>query len=379
MIPLRQPLRVLIADTSVALRRLIAGVLTELQGVSVVDIAATSELAIEQVVNTRPDVLVLDVNMDAVGVLESLQAAPRFPAVVLLASGTPRDVAASLEAIEAGAADVVTKLPRGSLESVLRQWIRDELAPRILAANPRRPERGAVDSLFTERARPGGGPRTPVIVPPQEELARVPPRHVIRIVAIGASTGGPKALAQILPALPADFPVPIVVVQHMPAAFTGLLAARLSSVSRLEVVEATTGEALSAGRVYIAPGNQHLLVSGKPDSARSELSSAPPENSCRPAVDVLFRSVGVVFGAASLGVVLTGMGQDGLLGATALRERGARVLAQDEATSIVWGMPGLVAKRGLAHKQVPLFRMAGEICDEVLGPPRDQNARFSCL
>lgn len=378
MQPSQRLLRVLIADRSVALRRLIASALCEVEGISVVNIAATADLAIEQVVVSSPDVLILDVRMAALEVIEALRSTPAFPAVLLLADSTPRDVAASLEAIEAGATDVVTKLPPGRVESDLVRWVRTELGPRVLVAERRKLARGAVDSLFAGRAKPQTPTPTPIVVPSGNEIPRLPPRRSIRVVAIGASTGGPKALAQIVPALPPEFPVPVLVVQHMPQAFTGLLANRLASVSKLPVVEATAGEVVRPGTIYIAPGNHHLLVVGSGDQPRIELSDAPPENSCRPAVDVLFRSVGTVYQSAVLGVVLTGMGQDGLLGAELLRERGSLVLAQDEASSVVWGMPGLVVKRGLADRQVPLYRMAQEICDEVLGRPRAATSGVPC-
>ncbi|MGE0322414.1 MAG: chemotaxis-specific protein-glutamate methyltransferase CheB [Polyangiaceae bacterium] len=373
-----QSLRVLVADRSVALRRLIAAELNEVSGIDVLNIAATAELAIEQVVSCSTDVLLLDVKMSATEVVEALRATTAFPAIVLLADTTPSDVAVSLEAIEAGAADVVTKLPGGSLEFELKQWVRNVLAPRIRSVRRVNPDQSAIDSLFTGRARPNHAVPTPILVPAGGELERLPPKRSIKLVAIGASTGGPKALAQIIPALPKDFPTPIVVVQHMPAAFTGLMASRLATVSNVEVVEASAGERLKPGRVYIAPGNRHLLVVGSVDQPRIELSDAPPENSCRPAVDVLFRSVSNVYQARALGVVLTGMGQDGLLGAEALRRRGSSIIAQDEASSVVWGMPGLVVKRGFAEREVPLFRMAQVICDEVLGLPRSPALRVSC-
>ncbi|MCA9639907.1 MAG: response regulator [Myxococcales bacterium] len=322
MSPAPQSLRLLVADRSVALRRLIAAELDGVPGIEVLNIAATAELAIEQVVSTTPDVLLLDVRMGATEVVESLRATAAFPAVVLLADSAPADVAASLEAIEAGAADVVTKLPAGTLEAELKRWVRSTLAPRVLEVRRVQPEHGAIDSLFTGRARPKHTAPTPILVPAGGEVERVSPRRSINLVAIGASTGGPKALAQIIPALPLAFPTPIVVVQHMPAAFTGLLASRLATVSNLEVVEASSGQKLRPGCVYIAPGNRHLLVVGSADQPSIELSDAPPENSCRPSVDVMFRSVANVYRGRAMGVVLTGMGKEGLLGAEALRKRG---------------------------------------------------------
>jgi two-component system chemotaxis response regulator CheB len=181
------------------------------------------------------------------------------------------------------------------------------------------------------------------------------------VVAIGCSTGGPNALHVIMPELPATFPVPVVIVQHMPPMFTACLAERLNACCQLEVLEAKTGIVLRPGLVVIAPGDYHLAVVRDGDVVRTLLHQDPPENSCRPAVDVLFRSVADTYGGAALGVVLTGMGQDGMRGGRAIVQAGGRLLAQDEASSVVWGMPGAVVADGLADKVVPLDQIALEL------------------
>ena len=183
----------------------------------------------------------------------------------------------------------------------------------------------------------------------------------VEIVAIGVSTGGPNALAEIFQKLPADFPVPIVVVQHMPPLFTKYLAERLDAASPLAVREAEESESIGPGRVWLAPGNFHMALDRSAAGVTVRLHQGPPENSCRPAVDVLFRSVAELYGPAALAVVLTGMGQDGLRGCEAIREAGGWIIAQDEATSVVWGMPGAVAAAGLADQILPLDRIAGEL------------------
>jgi two-component system chemotaxis response regulator CheB len=191
----------------------------------------------------------------------------------------------------------------------------------------------------------------------------LPPRdRRVDLVAIGSSTGGPNALEAVFRALPADIGVPVVVVQHMPPVFTKILADRLSAKSRWQVHEATHGMRLEPGHAYVAPGDHHMVVARAPLSAgRIELNQAPPENSCRPAVDVLFRSVAESHGAGVLALVLTGMGQDGLRGSEHLVKAGAEVLAQDELTSIVWGMPGNVARAGLATELLALERIPAAI------------------
>jgi two-component system chemotaxis response regulator CheB len=180
-------------------------------------------------------------------------------------------------------------------------------------------------------------------------------------VVIGVSTGGPEALAALLPALPRDLPVPVLIVQHMPPMFTKLLADRLNGQSALTVLEATDGQLLEAGTAYIAPGNHHLRVDCRGGLPCATLTQEPPENSCRPAADVLFRSATEVFGDRLLAIVLTGMGQDGLRGCEDIRRRGGRILVQDQASSVVWGMPGFVAGKGLADEVLPLASIAAEI------------------
>jgi len=197
-------------------------------------------------------------------------------------------------------------------------------------------------------------------------LGRRPP---VEIVAIGASTGGPNALAMLLTQLPAEFPVPIVIVQHMLATFTRHFAERLATQCRIKIVEASAGDVLVPGQAYIARGDHHLLVERRTGRATLAMNQGEVENFCRPAVDVLFRSVAHIYGAGALAVVLTGMGHDGLLGCGAIREAGGDVIVQDEASSVVWGMPGFVARAGLASQVMPLDLLGGEVRRRVaLGP-----------
>jgi two-component system chemotaxis response regulator CheB len=181
------------------------------------------------------------------------------------------------------------------------------------------------------------------------------------VVVIGVSTGGPTALGAILPELPAGFPLPVLVVQHMPPLFTRLLAERLHSACRLPVEEAGQGNLVEAGKILIAPGDFHLKVASNGGGVRVFLDQSPPLNSCRPAVDALFTSIGEVYGGAVIAAILTGMGQDGLRGAQILKAQGASVLAQDEASSVVWGMPGAVVNAGLADRVLPLDQVVPEI------------------
>jgi two-component system chemotaxis response regulator CheB len=252
----------------------------------------------------------------------------------MVSSLTERGAAATLEALWLGAADYVTKPAQaGSLEASVGR-LRDELAPKIRQFFPR--------NAFGPEPRP---------IPPLRHAPAGQPR---RVVAVGASTGGPGALAAVLSRLPAEIPAPVLVVQHMPPVFTRLLAERLGAQSSIAVREAQGGEALAPGRAYVAPGDYHLLLKGAAGRVETALNQNPPENSCRPSVDVLFRSAAEVYGGAVIAVVLTGMGRDGLRGVEILKSRGAFVIAQDEASSVVWGMPSYVVQAGLADDVAPL-------------------------
>jgi two-component system chemotaxis response regulator CheB len=228
--------------------------------------------------------------------------------------------------------------------------IREQLAPRLKALGDR--ARGA--------AAPAPAP------PPGRERAGRGSRRA-EVVAIGISTGGPNALASLLARLPADCPAPVLIVQHMPPMFTRLLALRLDAGSALDVREAVSGQVARPGQALLAPGDWHLAVERHGDEVRVVTHQEPPENSCRPAADVLFRSAARAFGAAALGVVMTGMGQDGLRGSREIHQAGGRLLAQDEESSVVWGMPGAVVRAGLADRVLPLDQLAAEIVRRVRG------------
>jgi two-component system chemotaxis response regulator CheB len=278
---------------------------------------------------------------------------PRLP-VIMFSTVTERGAMATIEALSLGASDYVTKPANvGRVgEGIAR--VRDDLIPKIKVLCGR-PVTGFAKPMIPPMARPALVPRAPVRAP----AARV------EIVAIGTSTGGPNALADLLPEFPGNLPVPVVIVQHMPPVFTKLLADRLAAKSALAIVEACASEELRPGKIWIAPGNYHMVLEKSATGSRIKLNQEPPENSCRPAVDALFRSVVQVYGAATLGVILTGMGQDGLRGCEFIREAGGQILIQDEATSVVWGMPGFVARAGLADKELPLKKIASEIVCRV--------------
>jgi two-component system chemotaxis response regulator CheB len=322
----------------------------------VVASATNGRLGLAKLGATRPDVVTLDIEMpelDGLGTLAELRPRwPRLP-VIMFSTLTERGAEATLEALALGASDYVTK-PTGLHNAAeAMAAVQAQLVPRIRALHGRRQLSRMPSSAATAAA---AVPTRPAVKAPVR-----PADARIDVVAIGVSTGGPNALAELLPALPPGFPVPVVIVQHMPPVFTRMLADRLDSRCAVGVVEAGGGEVLAPGRVHIAAGGRHLTVARQGTSVVTVANDDPPLHSCRPAVDVLFRSVADVYGSGVLAVVLTGMGQDGLAGVETIRVGGGQVLAQDEASSVVWGMPGFVAKAGLADAVLPLDAIAADI------------------
>jgi two-component system chemotaxis response regulator CheB len=354
-------IRVLVVDDVALFRRVVADELSRDPAIEVAGTAANGRIALAKVQHLQPDIIILDVEMpemDGLATLKELRRLyPRLP-VIMFSALTEQGAEATLDALALGATDYFTKpAGPGGIDASLTV-IRDQLIPEIkaLCAGKSAPAGGAVSSeLAPGRSSPASKSRMP-------PGALVGP---IEVLAIGTSTGGPNALAELFRGLPADFPVPIVIVQHMPAMFTRLLAERLSAQFAIPVEEGRSGTSLAAGRAWIAPGDHHMVLTRDGTQVRLLVHQDPPENSCRPAVDVLLRSVARIFGARSLTVILTGMGEDGLRGCKAIREAGGQIVAQDEASSIVWGMPGQVARAGLADRVVPLSIMADEILHRV--------------
>jgi two-component system chemotaxis response regulator CheB len=344
-----EPIRVLVVDDSFVVRRIVTEELEKQPDMAVAGTAATGKLALAQLTALNPDLVILDIEMPEMDGLTALtqlrRSHPQTP-VIMFSSQTELGAAATLEALSRGASDFFAKPGGAGGLDASRLLLRNELIPAIRALCKRESKRTAV----VEKS-----PVTPPVPVTQSAPAR------IDLLAIGASTGGPNALAELFAALPAELPVPIVVVQHMPPMFTQMLAERLTKNSLIPTVEATSGMDLAAGKAWIAPGDYHLTLVREGVRVRTKIQQDPPENACRPAVDPLLRSVASLYGAHSLTVILTGMGQDGLRGCEAVRSAGGQILAQDEASSVVWGMPGFVARAGLADKVLPLALMAREI------------------
>ncbi|MGA2739904.1 MAG: chemotaxis response regulator protein-glutamate methylesterase [Bryobacteraceae bacterium] len=351
-IPLGARIRVLVVDDSVVIRRLVTHALSEDPALEVVGAASNGAIALERIAQLNPDVITLDIEMpemDGLTVLRRMRNQQVRPRVVMFSTLTDRGAALTLESLALGADDYVTKAANvGSLDRSMAS-LRSELVPKIK-------QFFMLPGALAVAGPPAAATKRPAVMPAPIRNGRQP-----RVLAIGVSTGGPTALGVIIPQFPSDYPLPILIVQHMPPLFTRFLAERLQCGTGLRVVEAAEGAPVTAGTVLIAPGDYHMRVRNQGGQTVVVLDQSPPENSCRPSVDVLFRSVGEVYGGAVISAVLTGMGQDGLRGAEVLKANGAYVIAQDQATSVVWGMPGAVAGAGIASCVLPLDAVVPEI------------------
>lgn len=349
-------IRVLIVDDAAVVRRLVSAALARDPALEVVGTAADGQMALSRVTELRPDVVLLDLEMPVLDGLQTLAALrkthPRLP-VIMFSRFTQRGVEATVQALTLGADDYVPK-PGDGLDATT--CVEEILIPKI--------------KLLGGRPR-----RSAELVPPAAPAPPPAPARPARIeaVVIGASTGGPNALAELLPAFPDDWSVPLLIVQHMPPDFTARLAERLAERSRLRVREAGTDQPVDAAQAWVAPGDHHLVVRRDGGMVRLLLTRDAPVNSCRPAVDVLFRAAAEVYGAGVLAVVLTGMGEDGLRGCERIRAAGGQVIVQDESSSVIWSMPGAVARAGLAEAVLPL----GQIAPEILRRVRREGGR-SC-
>lgn len=348
------PIRVLVVDDSVVIRRLLTTIIDAEPDFEVAGIAQNGNIALQRIRQLQPDVVTLDIEMpelDGLGTLKALRVEhPNLP-VVMFSTLTERGADATLSALALGASDYVTKPANVGSVTAGMERVREELVPKL-------------KSLCR--------PATPMTFPTFDREVRAgTPTDRVDLVAIGSSTGGPNALTEVLGALPAGLPVPVVVVQHMPAVFTNFLAKRLDETCALTVHEGTDGMQLEPGNAYIAPGDFHIVVERRISGGFTlRTNQDPPENFCRPAVDVLFRSVAEAARGNVVAAVLTGMGHDGREGCVPLREAGAHIIAQDQATSVVWGMPGAVATAGLANDVLPLDAIGPALLGRVRGAQR---------
>ena len=348
-------LRCLVVDDSALYRKVVRDVLASIPGVEVVGVANDGARAVEQIEALRPDLVTLDLEMprlDGIGVLKELQSKKIEVAAIMVSAFTASGAKTTTEALSLGAFDFILKPTTNSLaESTLQ--LRHDLTPKVNAARLRGLATPATRTALP--STPSQRPATPARpMPLKPRLPNLRPE----IVTIGVSTGGPQALTQLLPKLPANFPVPIVIVQHMPPMFTKSLADDLDKRCQLRVSEGTQGQPVRRGEIIIAPGGRMMRVVKQATGPVIQLTDDPPERNCKPSVDFLFRSVASGYGARALAVVLTGMGDDGTLGARQIKAAGGMVLAQDAATCVVYGMPKSIVENNLADDVLPLSQIA---------------------
>lgn len=363
MTPGAAPIRVLIVDDSAVIRGALGRIIDAEPDMKVVTTAPNGRMALDALKHTAVDVVLLDVEMPE---MDGITALPRILSgypdtrVIMASSITQSGAEVTLQALALGAADYITKPAARSGSSTLAT-MQAEIVAKVRAIGRAVRGRGLRATPAGSTKQSPGNIAGTAYTPPSALLASKSGNAVPRVVAIASSTGGPNALAEVLSGLPRDFPLPVLITQHMPAVFTGLLAQRLERDCGRRCTEAIDGEPVLANHTYVAPGGYHMIVRTEEAKPYIQLTLTEPENYCRPSADPMFRSVASIYGASTLAVVLTGMGDDGMRGARAIHERGGRVLVQDEATSVVWGMPGAVANAGLASAILPLQAIAEAI------------------
>jgi two-component system chemotaxis response regulator CheB len=363
-------IRVLVVDDSAVMRKIIINVLEKESSIKVIGFAANGLQAIDSVRNLKPDILTLDIEMpvmDGLTALKEIRKENRSLPIIMFSTLTHKGAQAAVMALTAGASDYVGKptTSAGSIDGAFKV-LENELIPKIVGlarraklrkvAAPKQVEPQLTPSSLS--AVKNQVASSPITKP--ETRASLPVRPA-SAVCIGVSTGGPMALMQVFGQFSAPLSVPVFIVQHMPPTFTALLAARLTATGVMTVKEGEDGEVAVAGMAYIAPGGFHMILSQSGASTVIHLNTDEPENSCRPAVDPLFRSAAAIYGSNLLGVVLTGMGYDGLKGAQVIKSKSGQVIAQDEQTSVIWGMPGAIVQAGIADTVLPIEKMADEI------------------
>jgi two-component system chemotaxis response regulator CheB len=364
------PLRIMVVDDSAVIRGLLARTLDADPDIKVVASVGNGQIALNAIGREDIDVIILDIEMpvmDGLTALPKLIAAAPTVKIIMASTLTRRNAEVSLKALSAGASDYIPK-PTSTREIGQADDFKRELVSKVKALGAaKRAAEGP------RRARPSAAQRGPALAPVKPALANAPivlrKEKIVppRVLAIGSSTGGPQALFKVLGSLDKAMTLPILVTQHMPPTFTTILAEHIASISKRPCAEAVDREPVKEGRIYVAPGNFHMTVEAGAGGICIRLSQDPPENFCRPAVDPMLRSMAKVYGANVLATILTGMGNDGFKGSQMLTASGGAVIAQDEATSVVWGMPRAVAVGGLCTAVLPLAEIAGYLSGVVAG------------
>ncbi|KMQ52979.1 Chemotaxis response regulator protein-glutamate methylesterase CheB [Chitinispirillum alkaliphilum] len=354
-------IRVMVVDDTVIYRKIASEALGDFSDVEVVCTAPTGDIALRKMSANKIDLVLCDINMPGMDGVKTLEAVRKlYPSTlfVMMSGINTRHADVTIEALQKGALDFIKK-PQGSSMDQSRSELRNDLASVLRIVRMR---------MGLNKPQPGEKKTTFAVAPPvlsktslSGTAAPIPSKF--SILAIGVSTGGPEALNKLIPSLPSSFPVPVVIVQHMPVGFTKSLAESLNKKSKLTVVEAQNGDVVLPGKVYVAPGGIHMTVRSRDNATIIGLDDGPAENSCKPAVDVLFRSVASVFESKGvLSVILTGMGSDGVKGVKALKKKGCYSITQSASSCVVYGMPKAVDDEGLSDKSVDLDTIPIEIC-----------------
>ena len=369
----KEPLRVLVVDDTAFYRKIVSEVLSEIPDVEVIGTANNGKIAMSKIASLKPDILTLDIEMpemNGLDVLSSIRSEGHDVGAIVLSTLTHKGGDLTMQALDLGAFDFITKPETKNIEESKKQ-IKNALSSMFKAYSRRQEIRNILEgrlSLFKNDKE------TEAKVPPIGAVRRVSSsvdrrKRTAEIIGIGVSTGGPKALSQMMPEIPADINVPILIVQHMPSIFTQSLAKSLDSKCALNVKEAIDGETVQPNVAFIAPGGKQMkIVAGMDGRERIvRITDDPPENSCKPSVDYLFRSIAQHYIGRSAGVIMTGMGSDGSEGLSLMKRNGATIIAQDESTCIVYGMPKKAIDGGLVDIIAPLDQIASEICQLVKG------------
>jgi len=375
---LHRKIRILVVDDSAFMRKAIANMLESAEDIEVIDSARDGLEAVEKVEKLRPDVITLDIEMprmDGISALKKIMEVRPTP-VIMVSSLTEEGAQVTMQALELGAVDFIPKpLSFVSLDIIK---IKEELVAKVrsigsqpllrrllLRARVTKSTSSTTASASARPARSANGAKRTRLSANAIARTKSGPSGKYNVLAIGTSTGGPPALQAVIPLLPKDFPVGILIVQHMPPMFTKSLANRLDSLSQLTVVEAEGGEKIEGGMVFVAPGEKHLTVKKSGREYRTLISDEPANLLHRPSVDVMTASVARNYQHKALGVIMTGMGKDGLKGMTLMKAQGATLFAQDEESSVVYGMPKAVVDAGIADRVCPLKEMAASIVKEI--------------
>ena len=354
--------RTLIVDDSSLFRRTLTNIMGEISNIEIVGTAADGTLALSKAADLMPDLITLDIEMPKLNGLETLRGLKEIlpGACVVMVSSLTRDGAEiTLQTLEEGAFDFITKPEYGDSDENIRD-LTSQLCRVVKAISRRRKISSLLNGADAATKKPKASPS--VCGDVAGRMAKIVAKTQIKIVGIAISTGGPQALTSMIPELKKNINIPITVVQHMPPMFTKALAESLDRKSELTVIEAPAGERVEPNFVYIAPGGKQMKINSE---NRIVITDDPPENYCKPAADYLFRSIANVYRNSSLGVIMTGMGADGVLGLRLMKRHGVQVIAQDESSCIVYGMPGEAVKAGVVDHVVPLANIAKTIMDTV--------------